>query len=398
MSQIVHQDAIDLSGTVGLLGGEYAQLFRDFGGTYLGLVLAEELSQTLPICVPRRCTVAVDAVSDGTIDGIVERVLRSLSGGFVIKYSGHREGFSRFCVRGIHSSRDRSWDGRDADAARRLLRRAAAQAPPATRLLVLQEIVRSPSLTGIFHSYAYPDRVLIEAVGAGRRSFTETRRDVVSRQHHVAAAHIRSAGDQLIDTTLAAQVMAGIRTRLGFDVDVEGFGLGDRVMVLQLRPIPQDMPVRPEVRAVIDSHLTGDPTGWYRTPLVWGSWSEGTCPVDEDLPGRPAILLKRTADIRDWTPLMARLRRGDPTLVIDCVDGFRLSHQPTNLPAAPAHRQYFSYLSVAGTPLVSLRPGERVEAYVDGDRGILRLKPAAYGSSVARLDPTLFASGIPRSV
>jgi hypothetical protein len=366
MSQTAYQDD-----TVGVPGREYLQVFHECGGTYLGLVLAEELSRTLPIVVPKRYTMALEQVPAGSLD----RALRLLGDGFVVKYSGHREGFSRHCVRGTHSSRDRYWDGRDSDEARRLLERAVAQAPAGTRLLILQELIRHPSLTGIFHSYAYRDRVLIEATGAGRRSFSETHRGVVCRQAHVAAAHIRSAGNQVVDTTLVTRVMTEIRARLGVDVDVEGFGLDDRVVVLQLRPIPPDMPVRVEVRAAIDDHLRLSPAGWYRTPFVWGSWDEVPGLVDEDVPGRPAVLTKRTADLRDCTPVMRRLRRGDPTLVVDCVDGFRLSHQPINLPEDPTLRRCFAYLSVANTPLVGVRPGERVEAFVDGDRGILRRLP-----------------------
>ncbi len=353
------------------LDEEHRRILQDFGGTYTGLHLAEELSNTLPVVVPRHCTIPVADLDDAALARTADYVRRALAGGFVIKYSGLREGFSAHCVRGAHSSRHRFWDGLDSSAVGGLLRRAMSEAPSGTRLLVLQEIVRHPALAGVLHAYGYEDRVLLEATSPGRRLFAEYRQGAASRCWHVDAPHIGSTGSQPVDATRVATLVAQIRARLGFDVDLEAFGLGDRLVILQLRPIPTDMPVNPQARAIVDRHLTRG-SDWHSTPLVWGFWSEGVGTVDLDRPGQPSILLKRTTDLRECASILARLRNGAPTLIVDCLDGFRLSHRPVHLPQTPQLRQQFAYISVAGTAFADLRPGDRVEVYVDGDRGLLR--------------------------
>jgi hypothetical protein len=83
-------------------------------------------------------------------------------------------------------------------------------------------------------------------------------------------------------------------------------------------------------------------------------------------------MVKRTTTLADCPLILARLNRGDPTLVVDACDGFRLSHDPRHLPEVIPHRKAFAYISVAGSPLARLRAGEFVEAFVDGDTGLIR--------------------------
>src|SRR5688500_13909535 len=90
-------------GAVGIPHERYLRVFHEFGGTYLGLLLAEELSAARPVTVPRRWSVPLAGPTGALAGAGIDDVPWAFGAGFVIKYSGHREGFSRHCVRGIHS-------------------------------------------------------------------------------------------------------------------------------------------------------------------------------------------------------------------------------------------------------------------------------------------------------
>src|SRR5262245_27879621 len=160
MTQLACDGARELVAMIGAVSEKHRRIFLTHGGTYLGLALAEELSRTLPIVVPRHYLISLEEMrGPALVDGLMDRLAPLPCSGFVVKYSGHNEAFSPRCVRGVHSSRSRFWDGRDEDDVWRILRRAAASAPQGTQSLVVQEIVRHPSLTGIFLAYAYASRV-----------------------------------------------------------------------------------------------------------------------------------------------------------------------------------------------------------------------------------------------
>src|SRR5215207_7942747 len=68
------------------LDEEHRRLWQDCGGTYLGLLLAAELSATLPIVVPRHRVLRVDELDDDALATTADHVCRSLASGFVMKY------------------------------------------------------------------------------------------------------------------------------------------------------------------------------------------------------------------------------------------------------------------------------------------------------------------------
>jgi hypothetical protein len=235
--------------------------------------------------------------------------------------------------------------------------------------LAFQEYINRSGLSGVFYAHVHQERVLVEALSLHRRSFTEVHAGRVTRRAEVSGPHIRSGSSQEADVLALYPHLAKLRAALGFDFDLEGFQAeaDGAVIAVQLRPIPSDAPP-PDPTRQLPTEVGAD---WHETPLVWGSWA-GTAVVDQDLPGRPAVMIKRAASLEDCPTIMRRLRRGDSTLVVDIVDGFRLSHDPRTLPAVVPHRRLFSYISVAGTPLQHLQAGDIVEVVSNGDTGMIR--------------------------
>ncbi|WP_329101594.1 hypothetical protein [Streptomyces sp. NBC_01439] len=342
------------------------------GGSSLGLALLKRAAESLDLIVPDDVILGLDDAARIGADRLVESLPSSLRAGFALKYSGHEESFSPGCTRGRYSSRRRFWDGGDPDQARSLVADAITHAPPGTQTIVFQQYIKAEGLSGVFYAYGYRGRVLVEATSRGRRTFTEVRGGHVVEQATVTGEHIRSGSRVEADSFQLYRCISVLREAVGFDLDMEGFASDAGVIAVQLRPIPEDMPRLPG-----PARLPRPRDGWHRTPWVWGAWQTGVATVDEDVPGHPAVMVKRSVSLADCPPILARLYRGDPTLVVDAFDGFRLSHDPRHLPEAIPSRRAFAYISVAGSPLAQLRAGETVEAFVDGDAGMIRRTTAA---------------------
>jgi hypothetical protein len=333
----------------------------------LGLALLKRAATSVNLIVPDDLIIGLEDVARLGPDRLVESLPSSLVAGFAVKYSGHEESFSPGCTRGRYSSRRRFWDGDDLDRARALVAEAITHVPPGTKALIFQQYIRAEELSGILYAYGYRSRVLMEAMSHGQRTFSEIRDDCVVESATITGEHIRSGSIIEADPRQLYRTINGIRKLVGFDLDMEGFASPSGVVAVQLRPIPDDMP-----RVLHPVYLPRPRGGWHRTPWIWGTWQGGPSAVDEDIPGRPAVMVKRTASLADCPVILARLRRGDPTLVVDVLDGFRLSHDPRLLPEVIPHRRAFAYMSVAGSSLARLQAGEMVEAFVDGDTGLIR--------------------------
>jgi hypothetical protein len=352
---------------VGITEASLIDLYRRQGGSALGLALLRRAATSLDLIVPDDLILSLEDAARLGADQLIETLPPMLRAGFALKYSGHEESFSPGCTRGRYSSRRRFWDGIDLDQARRMVAEAITSAPTGTQTLVFQQYIKAEGLSGVFYAYGYKGRVLIEALSKGRRTFMEVRGGLVADYATVTGGHIRSGSVIQADPIQLYRVISGLREAVGFDLDMEGFASPAGVVVVQLRPIPADMP-----RVLHPAHLPRPRGDWHRSPWIWGSWQGGLSTVDEDVPGRPAVMVKRTTTLADCPLILARLNRGDPTLVVDALDGFRLSHDPRHLPEVIPYRRAFAYISVAGSPLARLAPGETVEAFVDGDTGLIR--------------------------
>ncbi|WP_314410108.1 hypothetical protein [Streptomyces sp. DSM 40484] len=337
------------------------------GGSCLGLAILKGVADRFNLIVPDDLILSLEDAARIGADQLVESLPPTLRPGFALKYSGHQESFSPGCTRGRHSSRRRFWDGGDQDQARTLVAEAIINAPPGTQAVVFQQYVKTAELSGVFYAYGYEGRVLVEAISRGRRTFTEIRNGHIVDYATVTGEHIRSGSVLEADPLQLYRAISGLRDAVGFDLDMEGFASPNGVIAVQLRPIPEDMP-----RVLHPAHLPHPRGDWHRTPWIWGSWQGGPSTVDEDVPGRPAVMVKRTTSLADCPDIVRRLHRGDRTLVVDLCDGFRLSHDPRHLPEVIPHRSAFAYISVAGSSLAQLQAGETVEAFVDGDTGLIR--------------------------
>lgn len=351
----------------GITEASLIDLYWRQGGSSLGLALLRRASESLDLIVPDDLILSLGMAARIGADRLVEALPSGLRAGFALKYSGHQESFSPGCTRGRYSSRRRFWDGSNLDQARRMVAEAITSAPPGTQTLVFQQYVKSQGLSGVFYAYGYEGRVLVEATSKGRRAFTELRDGQPVEYATVTGEHIRSGSVIEADPFQLYRCISGLRAAVGFDLDIEGFAYPGGVIAVQLRPIPEDMP-----RLLDPAHRPPPGNGWHRTPWVWGTWHGGPSMVDEDVPGRPAVMVKRATTLADCPLILARLNRGDPTLVVDVLDGFRLSHDPRHLPEVIPHRRQFAYISVAGSDLAALKPGETVDAFVDGNAGMIR--------------------------
>ncbi len=351
----------------GITEAPLIDLYWRQGGSCLGLAILKRVADRFTLVVPDDLILTLEDAARIGADRLVASLPSTLLAGFALKYSGHQESFSPGCTRGRYSSRRRFWGGDDLDAARLMVAEAITHAPPGTKTLVFQQYVKSEGLSGVFYAYGYQGRVLVEATSRGRRTFTEIRDGHVVDHATVSGEHIRSGSVLEADPLQLYRTISGLRDAVGFDLDMEGFASPNGVIAVQLRPIPEDMP-----RVLHPAHLPSARDDWHRTPWIWGSWQGGPSTVDEDVPGRPAVMVKRTPSLADCPDIVRRLHRGDRTLVVDLLDGFRLSHDPRHLPEVIPHRSAFAYISVAGSSLAALRPGETVEAFVDGNTGLIR--------------------------
>ncbi|MGO4417253.1 hypothetical protein AB4Z54_00355 [Streptomyces sp. MCAF7] len=333
----------------------------------MGLAILKRVADRFGLIVPDDLILNLEDAARIGADRLVEALPSTLRAGFALKYSGHEESFSPGCTRGRYSSRRRFWDGVDIDQARGMVAEAITRAPSGTQAVVFQQYVKAEGLSGVFYAYGYWGRVLVEAVSRGRRTFTEIRDGRVTDCATVTGDHIRSGSVIEADPIQLYRAISGLREAVGFDLDMEGFASPAGVIAVQLRPIPDDMP-----RALDPADHPPPGNGWHRTPWVWGTWQGSAVPLNEDVVGQPAVMVKQATTLADCPDILRRLQRGDRTLVVDLLDGFRLSHDPRHLPEAIPYRSAFAYISVAGSDLVALQPGETVEAFLDGNTGLIR--------------------------
>lgn len=359
--------AVEHLGRVGITSAALVDVYHRQGGSCVGLAILKSVADQFRLTVPDDLILGLEEAARIGADRLVEGLPIGLRAGFALKYSGHEESFSPGCTRGRYSSRRRFWDGGDVDQARTMVAEAITRAPSGTQAVIFQQYVKAEGLSGVFYAYGYQGRVLVEAVSRGRRTFTEIQAGQVADYAVVTGEHIRSGSVIEADPLQLYREISGLREAVGFDLDIEGFAAATGVIAVQLRPIPGDMP------RSLDSGTHPPPdNGWHRTPWFWGTWEGDAAILNEDVPGRPAIMVKQATSLSDCPDILRRLRRGDRTLVVDPLDGFRLSHDPRHLPEVVTYRKPFAYISVAGSPLSALRPGDTVEAFLDGDAGLIR--------------------------
>lgn len=343
------------SGTAPLRGSTTVEL----GGTHHGVVVAEEVATRHDVFVtPAYRTVLLGQVAPDD----VRDAARAFGRGIAVRYSGGAESFSPHSRRGPRSSSVRiSLDealARPEDAVARM----RAHAPRGAVAVVLQEFVPHENLLRRVIGYVEEGRVLIEV----HRSDGSTRLFVREPDGTASVEETRPSDDPR-ETSLEAvlpDVLRRLSDEVDFEVDIEGFWDGQRFVLLQIRPIPQDRPSAPQGWQRLD--LLGS-TEWHRTRFAWGvyratgtliTW-EGSGPAGRAL----CDVVPRWAE--DCLPLVPD--HGGPLVVVDLRRGFHLEHAPDYLPPEDADRARLAYLSLASRPQTArLRPGSRLAVDCDG--------------------------------
>jgi hypothetical protein len=346
--------------------GHWADYFQRFGGYLLGLRFAEVyLGTSIPPDIRLTREEAVRFESSG-------RWVDQLGGGFVVKYSGHRESFSPFSRRGGQSSRNRFWDDNHKDGAVDFIRTATLAAPEATKFIVLQSYVRPSNTTGVIHVHAYKNRAVAEVSGNGYRLLAIFESGVVET-HIIYVPHVRSTGDLVPNLPRLLKRAVEFRNVLGFDLDIECFQRSDDLIITQLRPIPEEINREEAMRASMLVRQALVTEASHVSPWVFGTWTstEAYC-INEQAPNRPAVLMKRYPDIRQCDDILERISHQLPTLALDPFDGFRITHYPSLLPENMRLRKYFSYVSMAEMDSAILDKIGMISVVCDGDLAIIR--------------------------
>jgi hypothetical protein len=355
---------------VSRLDARASAVYERFGGAALGAHLTERLAaKTSLVGVPVYRCVPVSTSADELVDA-VRSAAEEFAAGIALRYSGSAEAFSAMSRRGVNSTGHRYTAGMIEEG--RFHRATAVEllagAAAGTKAIILQEMVSSVDWLRQIYCYGESADVTVEVWRPDQSVHLVHSANGVIDHDEIAGA--RRPPDTREERVVEEIISIGrdMRDALGFDVDVEGFWTGDRFTVLQLRPIPPDMPLDRSLTPAVESLRSRT---HYLTRFVWGAFDVTGLVVAQPDRGRNSIglLTDETRD-RGWSGV---LRGGAAPVLLDHDRGFRLSHDPTLLPAYGPARDAFRYLSVAGWTLRDDLVGEVVRCVSDGTRGVVSL-------------------------
>jgi hypothetical protein len=298
---------------------------RERGGLAYGLELAElatrePSSQVVPW--------AFVPLSDLTPAAIIEQ--SKTLGPLVLRWSdGKPDEFTAAAHRG---DKRRQINAIAADArierVRELITEAVAAMPATTAGAVLQQQLDLSSAC-LFDLEVDEDRADVE--------LRTSRARVLACGHDGRAGFEQLGADDLLpDQVEANQVLSRLvsdldrlpRSPSGWHLEGAWSRTSDTIAVLQLRPIPLD---RPTLEAVLPPASC-----WATTRFVWGAFdltvdlSECTAEGPDGAP--VAVVVRDHAATAMERRVTERLAAGDTVLVVHRESGFRLTHEPFNLP------------------------------------------------------------------
>jgi hypothetical protein len=361
-----------------LLGSSDAQrVFYDaFGGLALGLELAREAVFDLDgVQVAPFITLPVRTFGSLRVPNALPRHVNGFPA--VCKISGTDESFSDECCRGANSSMSNE----------RLLVRPGRILDPGVyvpcerrrhlRAIVVQKVLHLTSGDCSFTLHCTRQEAVAEVENPACRSLvstsTEGTVEYVESVPHEKDLILRRNVERILN--LGWQ----LRRTMQFDVDVEGFVIDATLMLTQLRPIPSEFHQR-----------LGDPLPLaargrtiHETRFVTGCFDVADVVVSvEDLSGTAGnAIVARVSRHETWSspPILTRLQAGLPTIILDHVDGFHLSHAPRLLPPCGPLRDAFHSISVhgihqslIGTPVIASSDGRIGRLCAPDESSILR--------------------------
>lgn len=322
---------------------ELSSIYTQYGGVSLGIALAESYSRNDENC-HTPLAVSIPILDIGRYDP--NRISNIAARGFAIKTSGVSESFSPESARGRNSSRNRYWAPMSGVDAYNLVVHLASMLTSDTIALVLQEYITDADPCGIIHCYALEEeRIILEHIQDRHTLLVEMQGSSVVHaaiSGYVGRVQPTSTG---LDVDMISAVVTSMRNFLGFDLDLELFQRKGQVCIVQVRPIPSDVSIDRSVQLRIE-RLCSVNESWVDVPFFSGLWVHDRVPIGQ-VDSAVAALIKEEADLGHCPQILDRLRDGKPTLVIDLVGGFRISHSPENLPEDLAMRRHFSYVALS---------------------------------------------------
>jgi hypothetical protein len=294
------------------------------GGLAHGLALAADATHGLPLT-----TVPWTFVPIRQLDPARVWEARSRMGPLVLRWSvTSPDEFTSRARRGDKARQINRLDGRTLEEVAVELASARLATPPEAAGAVLQQAID-------FGSGCLFDVEIVErAVDFEFR--TPTARLLVCQAYDCEVSEPigedpRLPGSEAISTVLGHLRMMARRlapTEAGWHV--EGGMTPSETFILQIRPVPSDRPT---------STPLAEPAGtWDRTRYVWGSF-DVVVDLDHNLAiaadGQPVTLFVRELPVDTIEEdVHLALATGQRTLVLNRAGGFRLTHEPANLPAS----------------------------------------------------------------
>ncbi len=339
---------------------EQRLLYENRGGYSLGMDIAQEIGPEFGFSVPQQYTYLVgDNINH-------DEVLDMFPNGFGIKRSGINESFSPSASRGINSSRSHFWDGTDRDEGRTLIDSVVSEATgDSLRSLVFQEYIRGSKAT----VHATEDQVICEA------EMSESRGLLVIEDNLSVVTETSPSDESQTDMSFVVlrglgEAVKSMRRSLSFDCDIEFMVTEDTSYITQLRPIPEYdcLELRQNEEGRVNEAEGYEPL-LHQTRFVNGIWRTGLVhTVNDYAEQEPFVVIKKHRDIRHCTSIMEALDARTPTLVLDPYSGFRLTHEPENLPRDSRLRKFFASISIAACD-ADIDEGQQLKITVNNDQG-----------------------------
>lgn len=401
-----------------------AAYFSSFGGTALGLRIAEEISKIFEnVNTPNHVIISVtDFLASGfeTVQFDLERILNKR---VVCKLSGTREAFSPYSVRGSNTSiiNPRFTIAPDLNHDTIITQMPTEQLLD-YKAIILQEMVSVlNSLSCIVH--ADGTKVILEVTyGKKRYLYLSEKEGEISFSESTQSDRSTQPIDEKENIQALIDLHWKLQREIKFPLNTEGFYENSIFTITQLRPIPQDTYIDMTIQKRIDvllANTTIDVTTTL-THFVWGRFDfEGMVVGSQEvktiaetqmlivtwngeqttLSSPPLYITQKLKDLdhqgngipleiyeeiralilraRPWEndALRERITRDLPTVVIDCENGFHLDHQPESLPPPGLLRDNYNTIAVPWMLPEDLIH-RRVRVLSDGQRGLFcLLKP-----------------------
>jgi len=355
------------------------ELKRAVGGTAAGSAVLAVLAAScdeLRTPVVRLARPADDTlIAKGA--GLSRVSLESLADrSWAVKYSGSQESFSRYSARGRQSSNGKTLPaGTGEPRSQARLDEIWRLRPPGTRYLLLQEFLDLREPHSLIYMDIEPDTTWIEVVeGLNRLLITYSSAGAESYRESAGPGRVRLSARDLSRLAKCGTVIRASLERVLPRTNVEAlyFDESRPLELLQLRPTPRDRPARSASGLPVNT----DAEVVWSTRFTWGVFRVVVKDWVARYPDGAAIIQAET-DRSPATGSRLFAAFDGPLCIIDTVSGFRLTHEPWNLPPYDKREGYaFAYVP---SRILELSSNSRIEIAGDGDTAVV-FKPTRPGA------------------